>query len=234
MAITYVSARHLPWSAWCAARLRHLQFVGPLPCRSSRRHIAISVRGQGQASEGFILLLDLSDSRARHGSQHSPRKIALLRRCGWWTMIEHDQAKQPCIYRAHTHHVGACLVAFTGPHSLSRRLDHGLAAYPSLFTLCGLPCWHFVSPSTRCEQAQHAGKVNKLKLWRNAGMAVPYSRDIILAHMGSWLCAIDNIQTTDCLQVSALAFGVLSLCSHLEVIESEVTLRLAAFVKKIC
>lgn len=179
-----VSARHLLWSACGAARLRHLQFVEPLPCRSSRRHIKISVRGPGQASEGFILLLDLFDGRARHGSKHTPRKIALLRRCGWWTMIEHDQTKQPCIYRAHTHHVGACLVAFTGPHSPSRGLDHGLA-YPALFTLCGLPCWHFGSSCTRCEQAQNAGKVNKL--WRNAGMAVPYSRGIIIVHMGAWV-----------------------------------------------
>ena len=180
-----VSARHSPWSAWCAARLRHLQFVGPLPCRSSRRHIEISVRGQGQASEGFILLLDLFDSRARHGSQHTLRKIALLRRCGWWTMIEHDQAKQPCIYGAHTHHVGACLVAFTGPLSLSRGLDHGLEEYPALFTLCGLPCWHFDSPCTRCAETQRTEKNNKF--CRNTGMAIPYSRGVILACVGAWV-----------------------------------------------
>jgi hypothetical protein len=36
------------------------------------------------------------------------------------------------------------------------------------------------------------------------------------------LCVIDNIQTADRLQVSALAFGVLSLCSHLELIDNEV------------
>ena len=46
------------------------------------------------------------------------------------------------------------------------------------------------------------------------------------------LCAIDNIKTADRLQVSALAFGVLSLCSHLELIGSEVRLNYTAFARE--
>jgi hypothetical protein len=30
-----------------------------------------------------------------------------------------DKTRQSCIYRPHTHHVGPCLVAFTGPLSLA-------------------------------------------------------------------------------------------------------------------
>ena len=55
-----------------------------------------------------------------------------------------------------------------------------------------------------------------------------------MASLLAWvrgLCAIDNVQPADRLQVSALAFGVLSLCSHLEVIESEVTLSHTAFAR---
>ena len=46
------------------------------------------------------------------------------------------------------------------------------------------------------------------------------------------LCSIDNIQTADRLQVSALAFGVLSLCSHLELIDSEVRLNYTALARE--
>lgn len=159
--------------------------MGPLPCRSSRGHVDISVRKQNQVLEAFILLLDLFYSRDRHGPQHDPRKIAPLRRCGYRTTIEHDQTTQLCIYRARTHHVGSCLVAFTRPLTVSHRLDHGLA-YPSLFTLHGLPCWHFAAASTRCEKTQRAGIVHKLELWQDAVMAFPYSRDVILVYLGAW------------------------------------------------
>jgi len=101
---------------------------------------------------GIIPLLYSFYSRDRHGPRHFPRKVALLRRCWWWTMIEHDQTKHPCIYRAHTHHAGACLVAFTGQLISSRRIDHG-SARPALYTLRDLPCRHHDSTSICCEEA---------------------------------------------------------------------------------
>lgn len=56
------------------------------------------------------------------------------------------------IYRARTHHESTYLIALTVPLRLSRPLEYGLR-HPALFALCGLPLWHFGSPSACCEKA---------------------------------------------------------------------------------
>jgi hypothetical protein len=55
------------------------------------------------------------------------------------------------VYTAHTH-VGTSFVAFTGPFAPPRCINHELV-YLVYFTICDLPCWNYVSPSTGYAQA---------------------------------------------------------------------------------